>query len=121
MRSMARSILALLMVAMPIAALDAAPLVCTTAMAAAPMSCSGPACCCVEQGACLCPRPVSPLPPAAPAAPAVTSGQVDVHFDAQVASAWFEISIANFAERGHQMFALAPMLSSDDHLCVLQV
>jgi len=122
MRCTNRVVLAILMLAIPVASLRAVPLDCTPGMAAAPMACSGPSCCCKDLGACLCPRPAAPAAPAAPPAPALISSGIDSHCDAQVAAGLFEFSSVTFtSQRVRHAFAAACVPSSEHHLCVLQV
>lgn len=122
MRRIPRVILAFLVAALPAVALDAAPLQCTTEMSAAPMACSGPTCCCAEQGACLCPRPATPAPPSTPASPALTSTGVDLHCDLHPISTWLDftpLAIAAKCATPDHAAAYAP--PPGEHLCVLQV
>ena len=121
MRFASRLVLTLLMLAIPVAGLRAAPLDCTTVIEAAPMSCSGSTCCCKDSGACLCPRPVAPPTPTAPPAPALASGGVEM--PVEPCSTWDFDSLFAAPKAGYDAHATtAASTTAHDHLlCVLQV
>jgi hypothetical protein len=118
MRRSSRWILAFLIAALPAAADAAVRLDCTTVMAAAPMTCAGPTCCCVAQGGCTCAQPASPAAPEAPTVPALASHGIELQIEV------VELSYAVAATALHaprtarvQSAPAMPVL----HLCVLQV